>query len=134
VPRYSEDFRFGRGRGAGYDMEFGNWGARSGLTGGAPRGSARDPYDRAFRAFRPAPLGDRYDRGFRSRDRYAGDFHHESHGWGMTQLHQDMMHRHGEGFGYAGDYDRSHPARWRGEIGRGEPAPRSGWRQQGRWR
>ncbi len=168
--RYGNDFRWGRSAGgggpSGYDMEFGNWGARSGLdsgsgwsggrsgsqfgggwAGGGPRpGGAQNRYDAFGRLdrggggyggygghagyggprdagsgirvqgtsrgsggydgryrFEPRSGPGGYDRSVGGHDRGYGG------GFGMAGLHEQMMRGRGEGFGYAGDYHRTHP-------------------------
>lgn len=148
---YGDDFRRrepGWG-GPGYDFEYGNWGARSGLSGGWG-GSARSDYDRGWRGGRfarepwsgygsGAPRRPSYGGGYRSPEGVErggragydrgyggarGGYDRDVGGWGMTGLHQQIMRERGEGFGYGGDYDRSHPLEGREWRGRG----------RGRWR
>jgi hypothetical protein len=144
---------WGRG-GAGYDLDFGNWGARSGLD--SSRGRGYSGYDRPFRSGERSQWGfgagvepgyDRgfqsfrgYDRGFQRSPRYDREYGRDyGGGWGMTGLHQRMMRGRGEGFDYAGDYHHTHPIHpeelHRGYAPRGQ-RPWSGAPDRGRfgWR
>lgn len=113
MPRYGWEYGGARRAGAGYDMEFGNWGDRSGLRG----------YDAHYRY---VPGGDYGVSNYRGWNR-GGD----RGGWGMEGMYRHV--RYGE------EYDVNTPTPYhsgrdvRGILDRGERG-RGGGYDRGRTR